>query len=99
LRLGPDGIARAEAVERQLNETCLATFSSGAGREVLAYLRSITVNMVCGPEISAEALRHREGMRSLVGIIETRMQEAQRERTQSDPRPAAQPRARSRRAP
>lgn len=71
--LGPDGIARDPRSEQQLNDTMLAAFGSGAGAEALAYLRSITIEYVAGPEVTDAQLRHREGMRYLVGIIEARM--------------------------
>jgi hypothetical protein len=39
----------------------------------LKYLRSITVNAIAGPEITANALFHLEGMRFVVAIIEQRI--------------------------
>ena len=71
--LGPDGLARSPAEEQRLNDLMLAVFSGAAGQEALAYLRSITIEMVAGAEITDAQLRHREGMRYLVAIIETRM--------------------------
>jgi hypothetical protein len=76
--LGPDGIARDPRTEQQLNDTMLAVFGSPAGAEALAYLRSITIEMVGGPEITDAQLRHREGMRYLVGIIEARMRKGKK---------------------
>jgi len=73
--LGCDGVERTAAAEKQLNITIHAAFNTGAGREALAYLRSITIEFVCGPNVTDAELRHREGMRSLVGIIETRMRQ------------------------
>jgi hypothetical protein len=74
LRLGCDGHARTAAEERELDVTLAAVFAGAAGQKALAYLRSITIEAVCGPAVSDAELRHREGMRSLVGIIETRIQ-------------------------
>jgi len=37
------------------------------------YLKSITINAVAGPEQSDSALRHLEGSRFLVGLIDTRI--------------------------
>ena len=71
--LGPDGIARSPEAEQRLNDLMLATFGAGSGKEALTYLRSITIEMVGGPEMTDAQLRHREGMRFLVGIIEARM--------------------------
>ncbi len=73
LQPGPDGIVRHADHEAILNQLAVATFGNGSGKEFLRYLRTITVNSVCGPEISDAGLRHREGMRALVGIIETRV--------------------------
>lgn len=72
--LGPDGITRRFEDEQKLNELAAATFRSKGGREFLAYLRSITIEAVAGPNITDAELRHREGMRYLVGIIEQRVQ-------------------------
>lgn len=71
--VGPDGIARSLADENKLNDLALAAFGQGAGKEMLAYLRAITIEMVGGPAITDAELRHREGARYLVGIIEARM--------------------------
>jgi hypothetical protein len=45
-------------------------FSEPTGEEVLRYLRSVTIEMVGGPEISDATLRHLEGQRHIVGLIE-----------------------------
>ena len=71
--LGPDGLVRAPVEERKLNELAASTFSSNGAREFLAYLRSITIEAVAGPHIGSDELRHREGMRYLVAIIEQRI--------------------------
>lgn len=71
--LGPDGLIRLPADERKLNELAAATFSSKGGQEFLSYLRSITIEAVAGPHIGSDELRHREGMRYLVAIIEQRI--------------------------
>ncbi len=71
--LGPDGITRRPEDEAKLNDLAAATFSSAGGQEFLRYLRSITIEAVAGPQITDAELRHREGMRYLVGIIEQRI--------------------------
>lgn len=76
--LGPDGIAREPREEGKLNDLMLAVFGSASGQEALTYLRSITIEMVGGPEITDAQLRHREGMRYLVGIIEARMRKGKK---------------------
>lgn len=72
--LGPDGIARRPEDEQKLNELAAATFRSKGSQEFLRYLRSITIEAVGGPQITDAELRHREGMRYLVGIIEQRIE-------------------------
>lgn len=72
-KVGPDGLILSAARSDELDLLAATTFGSGAGREFLKYLRSITIEMVGGPEITDAQLRHREGARYLVGIIEARM--------------------------
>jgi hypothetical protein len=75
--LGADGISRKPKEEEELNQIMAATFRGRAGRKAIEYLRSITIEYVAGPNISDTELRHREGMRYLVGIIETRINKGQ----------------------
>jgi hypothetical protein len=76
--LGADGISRSPKEDEELNLIISALFRSRAGKRVLDYLRSITIEYVAGPNISDGELRHREGMRYLVGIIEERMRMGQK---------------------
>ncbi len=71
--LGPDGVQRKDEDEARLDGLVMAAFTTPSGREVLQYLRDITINSVGGPGISDGELRHREGGRFIVGIIEQRM--------------------------
>ena len=71
--LGPDGIARRPEDEQELNQLAAATFKGKGAQQFLVYLRSITIEAVGGPQITDAELRHREGMRYLVGIIEQRI--------------------------
>lgn len=71
--LGPDGVLRTPAEEERLDRLVQSALSGEAGRQTLAYLRSITIEFVAGPNISSDELRHREGQRSLVAIIEHRL--------------------------
>lgn len=71
--LGPDGLSYSPEEDKRLNDTLRAAFGSAAGREALAYLRSITIEMVAGPNITDAELRHREGARHLVAVIEARI--------------------------
>lgn len=69
-----DGIARSPDAEDRLNQLAASVFRGANGHEFMTYLRLITANTVLGPEASDHALRHREGMRYLFAIIETRIQ-------------------------
>ena len=71
--LGPDGIQRKDEDEAKLDGLAHAAFTTPSGREILQYLRDITINTVGGPGISDAELRHREGSRFIVGVIEQRM--------------------------
>ena len=43
---------------------------------MLRYLRSITIELVNGANVSTDELRHIEGQRYIVGLIENRIQHA-----------------------
>ena len=45
-----------------------ALFNSPVGKEVLKYLRSITIEAVHGSAVTDEVLRHAEGSRYIVGV-------------------------------
>ena len=70
--LSLDNFPRSKADDDKISKLCLATFNTTSGKEVLKYLRSITIEVVSGPNMSDAELRHLEGQRYLVGIIERR---------------------------
>jgi hypothetical protein len=70
---GPDGYMRPADEEKRLNLLAVAVLGSAAGRELLHYLRSITIERVAGPEITDGQLRHLEGSRYLLAIMEQRI--------------------------
>lgn len=72
--IGLDGIPRSKAKEDKISLDITSLFSEPTGQEVLKYLRSITIEMVGGPDISDGALRHLEGQRHIVGLIERHIQ-------------------------
>ena len=78
---GVDGVPRKDEDEARLDGLVQAAFTTPSGREVLQYLRDITINTVGGPGISDGELRHREGGRFIVGIIEQRMKNHVRRQT------------------
>lgn len=71
--IGPDGRERPASQEARINEWFAHTFRGVAAEHVMDYLKSITINAVAGPEQSDSALRHLEGSRFIVGIIDTRI--------------------------
>lgn len=80
--VGPDGLEWTAEEDARLDELALAAFGRGSGKEFLRYLRSITIELVAGPDITDAHLRHREGMRSLVAVIETRVARGHKRRAQ-----------------
>jgi len=71
---GTDGVTRLVEEERALNQAFVAHFNDERGQRILDYLRSITIDSVCGPAVDDGHLRHLEGQRFIVGVIEQRIQ-------------------------
>jgi hypothetical protein len=69
-----DGFTRSLEDERRLNELAAAAAGSEAAQHFLDYLKSITINYVRGPLVTDAELRHIEGQRYIVAIIERRIQ-------------------------
>ncbi len=78
VNIGIDGTTRSVEQDRQISQNIAEVFLSPVGKEVLRYLRSMTIEMVSGPNISTEELRHLEGQRYLVGLLERRIAHAHR---------------------
>ncbi len=78
VNIGIDGMTRSVEQDKQISQNIAEVFSSPTGKEVLRYLRSVTIEMVSGPSISTEELRHLEGQRYLVGLLERRISHAHR---------------------
>ena len=76
--LGVDGLPRSKEQDETISKNFEALFKTPTGKAVLSYLRSVTIEMIAGPNASDDELRHREGQRFLVAIIEKRIQHAQR---------------------
>ena len=77
---GPDGIVRAPAEQTRINEVLANAFKGEAGKWALDYLRSISIERVCGPHATDAELRHLEGMRFIVGVISQRIAAAHKEK-------------------
>ena len=73
ITVGVDGIQRPLQSDREISLNVAEVFGTPVGKQVLKYLRSITIEMVHGPQVSTEELRHQEGQRYLVGLIESRI--------------------------
>lgn len=78
VNIGIDGIHRSKERDTEISQNVASVFSGPAGKEVLSYLRSITIEMVHGPAVVSEELRHHEGQRYIVGLIEQRIAHAHR---------------------
>lgn len=74
--MGIDGINRPQDKDREISQNIATLFGSATGQAVLRYLRSITIEMVHGPNVTTEELRHMEGQRYIVGLIENRINHA-----------------------
>jgi len=69
-----DGYTRSALNEAKLNKHFATLFKGDEGKHVLDYLKSITTEVVAGPNVTSNHLFHSEGMRFLMGIIKTRIQ-------------------------
>ena len=63
--LTADGDSRGDDL-RDVARAAARCFGTDDGRRLLAHLRAITIERVCGPQVSDPALRDLEGQRRLV---------------------------------
>ena len=82
--IGLDGMERTADQEEALNAVARALFTSEAGKQFLIYLRSISIETVAGPEIDDKQLRHIEGQRYIVGLIQRRTNKGQSQKVVED---------------
>jgi hypothetical protein len=71
---GLDGYPRTKNLEEEISLNFTHLFSTPTGKACLQYLRSITIEAVHGSAVTNETLRHAEGQRYIVGLMERRMQ-------------------------
>ncbi len=71
--IGLDNIQRKPQDEENLNTLFYKLFTTTGGSQVLKYLKSLSIEAVAGPEVSDQQLRHLEGQRYLVGLIQRRV--------------------------
>ena len=69
-----DGFPRGTDHEQRISLHFTSLFTTPAGIEVIKYLRSITIEAVHGSAVTNDTLRHAEGQRFIVGLIERRIQ-------------------------
>ena len=74
--MGVDGMQRRREDDAEISKNMAHLFTTETGKEVLKYLRSITIELVHGANVTNEELRHVEGQRYLVGLIESRITHA-----------------------
>tara|TARA_B110000093_G_scaffold157851_1_gene176434 strand:+ start:375 stop:656 length:282 start_codon:yes stop_codon:yes gene_type:complete len=74
-----DGYTRSVKEETELNKHFATLFKGNEGKKVLEYLKSITSEVIAGPNITSNHLFHIEGMRFLMGIIKTRIQQGEKD--------------------
>lgn len=74
-----DGYTRSVKEETELNKHFATLFKGNEGKKVLEYLKSITSEVIAGPNITSNHLFHIEGMRFLVGIIKTRINKGEQD--------------------
>ena len=75
-----DGYTRKPETEKLLNQLVASVFKDDNGKQVLAYLKSITTEAVAGPNMTTNELFHLEGRRFLVAIIQGRINANQKEK-------------------
>lgn len=78
LHLGLDNFPRTKENDKIISRNINSVFKTPNGTAVLKYLRSITIESVQGPNASDAELRHLEGQRYLVGLIERRINHGQK---------------------
>jgi len=71
--VGLDGYMRLPDEEENINFLFSNQFKTTEGKALLAYLRSITIESVAGSDITDHALRHLEGQRYIVGLMQRRV--------------------------
>jgi hypothetical protein len=77
-QIGIDNFPRSKSNDEKISKDIRSVFRTPNGQEVLKYLRSITIEAVTGPAASDAELRHLEGQRYLVGLIERRIKHAEK---------------------
>ena len=77
-QIGIDNFPRSKSDDEKISKDIRSLFRTPNGQEVMKYLRSITIEAVTGPAASDAELRHLEGQRYLVGLLERRIKHAEK---------------------
>lgn len=80
--IGLDGFHRDRNDDARISLDTATLFKTDSGKAVLKYLRSITIEQVNGAGVSDAELRHMEGQRYVVALIEQRINHANRKKEQ-----------------
>ena len=78
--IGIDGFKRSFDSDLEVSQVLAETFKTPSGEATLKYIKSITIDMIHGAATSNDELRHHEGQRFIVGLIQARIQHAARNR-------------------
>lgn len=69
-----DGMADLAAMQKaeqdQIATMFSGVFDTPAGKKILDWLKAQTINQIGGPDITNDFLRHMEGQRYVVGLID-----------------------------
>jgi len=76
--LSLDGYQRNFEDDKKISLNIATLFKDELGKDVLRYLRSITIEAVNGAAVTDAELRHVEGQRYIVGLIESRIRHGQK---------------------
>lgn len=82
--VGIDGIQRSQQIDEKISLDVAALLATPSGQSVMQYLRSITTDIVNGPNISNDELRHLEGQRFIVGLLSSRANHGARIKSRED---------------
>jgi len=78
INIGIDGIQRSSTEDVKISRNVAEIFNTPTGKEVLRYLRSITIETAHGPNVQANELFHAAGQAYIVAILEQRIAHAHR---------------------
>jgi hypothetical protein len=84
---GPDGIVRDRQQEHDLNAIAAKMAAVPGADRVLAWLKSITVNVTHGPGVTDAQLRHHSGQCYVAALILRRIEDGRNGKPTANPAP------------